>query len=374
MREVTGLRLALSSACLVAACGSNTSDESDARVVTVSPDASVRVDAAPIPDGRAIDAAADVSVPDASVPDAPAPDAIQMADAREPDAGSNPAYGGTVLAATLDGAFVIATATDTRIFRAQGYCFGVIAGDAVSFSQSPIACLSNSFLDVRTGKSCDVVCPLGAADAATILASDNETFALAVGTESRIYESTIGCFGFIKGDEVVFESSAFTCFSNTMIDLQSGATCNVNCPLGVADPAKVLADANSVLALDSPLWGQRIFDEGISCFSLFGVGDDVLLSGSGASCFTTTVIDLDSSRACDVQCPLSEAYPGTVTATNVSGMFVIQTAFGKKTFTEKFFCIVFVGDHVLLKDSPAFCLSNTLVDLDRNTSCEVTCQ
>jgi len=65
---------------------------------------------------------------------------------------------GIVSSSVKDETFIVELSGGKAVFKARTYCFNVNEGDQVVFTKNPSVCTSNTFVNKRTGKTCDVWC------------------------------------------------------------------------------------------------------------------------------------------------------------------------------------------------------------------------
>ncbi len=134
---------------------------------------------------------------------------------------------GLVLATHRDTFFAVSTSWGNRSFEARTSCFDVLKGDPLKFTASTGACASNTFVNSRTGNSCDVWC--STTYDGTVVAIMGTAFTISTRLGDRVFEPRISCRNVQMGDRVVFEKSPTVCVSNTILDLRSGDGCDVYC-------------------------------------------------------------------------------------------------------------------------------------------------
>jgi hypothetical protein len=135
---------------------------------------------------------------------------------------------GVVLAAHSDQWFAISTRWGNQLFEARTYCYDVVKGDGARFASSTGTCVSNTFVDLRTNRSCDVWCA-ASAEEGTVLSVSTSTILIATRNGNRDFEPRSSCRDVRAGDRVIFTRSTATCSSNTFLDLRSGGGCDVYC-------------------------------------------------------------------------------------------------------------------------------------------------
>jgi hypothetical protein len=146
--------------------------------------------------------------------------------------GGNPSptgNNGVVLAGTKDEWFGVETLWGNQLFQARtGYCPFVTPGDAVIFTASTAACVSNTFVDLRTSRSCEVWCST-TPNIGTVSAVADRTITVAVRYQAKAFELGFGCGSYRPGDTLMFTQSAAVCVSNTVLNLRLGTGCDVRC-------------------------------------------------------------------------------------------------------------------------------------------------
>lgn len=154
----------------------------------------------------------------------------------EPGGGTPPlptGESGVVVASHSDRWFAVATQWGEQLFEALvGFCFDVIAGDSVLFSESTVACALNEFTNLSSKTTCEVFCSAARPASGVVagVASDSIQIAVAPFGDLKTFTPGFGCRDVKVGDKILLVKSANSCVGQAMLNLRSGTGCNLRCP------------------------------------------------------------------------------------------------------------------------------------------------